>query len=51
MPQRGGCQRRSRLPRAAIGCAAGVAAALALAGPTAAQTLTEAFAYAYNNNP
>src|ERR1041384_6847166 len=51
MPQRGGCHRRGRLPDAAWGCVIGLAAALVLAGPAAAQTLTEAFAYAYNNNP
>src|SRR6185503_7944682 len=36
----------------AVGRAIGVAAGLMVAGdPAAAQTLTEAFAYAYNNNP
>src|SRR3977135_1483749 len=51
MPQRRGCHRRGRWLRPAIGCAVGVAAGLLLALPSWAQTLTEAFAYAYNNNP
>jgi hypothetical protein len=51
MPQRGGCRRRRRLRRATAGGLLGVAAGLFFAGPLAAQTLTEAFAYAYNNNP
>src|SRR5437868_1934455 len=50
MPQRRGCHKRGRpLPAATVG--AGMLFGLLLATPVAAQTLTEAFAYAYNNNP
>jgi len=51
MPQRGGCHRYARPLRRAAGCVAWISAALLLASPGSAQTLTEAFAYAYNNNP
>src|SRR5712691_12609660 len=51
MPQRRGCHRCGRLLRAATGRVVGVVAGLLLAVPASAQTLTEAFAYAYNNNP
>src|SRR5712691_9525341 len=51
MPQRTGCHRCGRLLRAATGRVVGVVAGLLLAVPASAQTLTEAFAYAYNNNP
>ena len=52
MPLPRGGQRRDRLPRVGASCVGGVAAMLLLAGtPAAAQTLTESFAYAYNNNP
>src|SRR6266853_3458742 len=51
MPQRRGCHRRGRALRAATGRLIGVLAGLLLAGPASAQTLTEAFAYAYNTNP
>ena len=55
MPQPRGCHRRRRSLRVSAGRAAGVAALIAgvlIAGvPASAQTLTEAFAYAYNNNP
>src|SRR5947208_6921967 len=52
MPLPGGCRSRDRSPRVWASCVASVAAALLLAGPPAsAQTLTEAFAYAYNNSP
>ncbi len=43
---------RNRLPLPRLGLAAGLAVALGIAGGGArAQSLTEAFAYAYNNNP
>jgi outer membrane protein len=49
MPQSRGGQRRGRMLPLAAFCGA---ALLLTAGPqAAAQTLTEAFAYAYNNNP
>src|SRR5439155_255398 len=52
MPLPGGCRSRDRSPRVWASCVASVAAALLLAGlPASAQTLTEAFAYAYNNSP
>src|SRR6266853_6430694 len=51
MPQRRGCHRCGRPLRPAAGRVVGVVAGLLLAGPASAQTLTEAFAYAYNNNP
>jgi hypothetical protein len=55
MPQPRGCHGRRRSLRASAGRAAGAAALIAgvlIAGvPASAQTLTEAFAYAYNNNP
>jgi outer membrane protein TolC len=52
MPQPKGSQERGRLPWRLGGCLAGVAAGLVAAAPSAsAQTLTEAFAYTYNNNP
>ncbi len=50
MPQRGGRHRHSRLLHAATWCAVTIGA-LAFAAPAWTQTLTEAFAYAYNNNP
>ena len=52
MPVSRGCQGRgrSRSLAAAIGAAI-VAALLAGIAPASAQTMTEAFAYAYNNNP
>jgi outer membrane protein len=52
MPLARGYHRRNRSPRV-YGCrVAGVAASLLLAAaPASAQTITEAFAYAYNNNP
>jgi outer membrane protein len=52
MPQPKGCHRRGRALCGAIGAIVGVVASLLLAGaPASAQTLTEAFAYAYDNNP
>src|ERR1051325_4477976 len=52
MPQPGGWQRGGRVLRGATGRAISIAAGLLVAGhPATAQTLTEAFAYAYNNNP
>ncbi len=52
MPQPRGCQRRGRSLCAAAGRVVGAVAGLLLAGaPASGQTLTEAFAYAYNNNP
>ncbi len=53
MPLPRGCRRRDRSPRVSASRVASVAAALlSLAGASAsAQTLTESFAYAYNNNP
>ncbi len=52
MPQPKGCHRRGRPLCGAIGAIVGVVAGLLLAGaPASAQTLTEAFAYAYTNNP
>ena len=60
MPQPKGCHRRGRPLCGAIGAIvgvvarlwAGLGAGLLLAcAPASAQTLTEAFAYAYNNNP
>ena len=55
MPQPRGCHRRRRSLRVSAGRVAGVGALIAgvlIAGtPASAQTLTEAFAYAYNNNP
>src|SRR5437762_13387554 len=56
MPQPRGCHRFGRALRIAAYRAAGlVVLPIALApiagAPAAAQTLTEAFAYAYNNNP
>src|SRR5260370_24569677 len=51
MPPRRGCHRCGRTLRPATGPVVGVVAGLLLAGPVSAQTLTEAFAYAYNNNP
>src|SRR5581483_9614348 len=50
MPQPLGGQRRGRRRWLPACCAAG-AVALGVALPASAQTLTEAFAYAYNNNP
>jgi outer membrane protein len=50
MPQRGGCRTR-RLRLRCIWGGMLAAAGLLLAGPASAQTLKEAFAYAYNNNP
>jgi outer membrane protein len=47
-----GCRKRDRRPRVRTSRAAGVAGLLLLAAaPASAQTLTEALAYAYNNNP
>ncbi len=52
MPLPRGCPRRDRSPRGWANRVASVAAALFFAGaPASAQTLTESFAYAYNNNP
>jgi outer membrane protein len=52
MPQPRGCHRRGRSVRVSASRLASVAAALLFAGaPASAQTLTESFAYAYNNNP
>lgn len=52
MPQPRGWQRCGRSLRGAAGRAIGILAGLLIAaGPAAAQTLTEAFAYAYDNNP
>ncbi len=53
MPLPGGCRRRDRSPRVRASRVASVAAALLLLGgaSASAQTLTESFAYAYNNNP
>lgn len=52
MPQPRGWPRGGRSLWVATGQAIGMVAGLTLvATPTAAQTLTEAFAYAYNNNP
>jgi outer membrane protein len=52
MPQGRGWQTRGRPLWGATGLAIGVVAGLVFAAhPAAAQTLTEAFAYAYNNNP
>src|SRR5258708_34614876 len=48
-----GCRRRDRSPGGWASRVASVAAALLLLGgaSASAQTLTESFAYAYNNNP
>ena len=47
-----GCHRRDRSPLVWASRVASVMVALLLAGaPASAQTLTESFAYAYNNNP
>src|SRR5579862_3942060 len=52
MPLPRGCRRRDRSPSGWASRVASVAAALFFAGaPASAQTLTESFAYAYNNNP
>src|SRR5712691_7721544 len=53
MPLPRGCRRRDRSPRVRASRVASVAAALLLLGgaSASAQTLTESFAYAYNNNP
>ena len=55
MPQPRGCHRRRRSLRVSAGRVAGVGALIAgvlISGaPASAQTLTESFAYAYNNNP
>lgn len=52
MPQRNGCQKPGRsLPRRARRPLAVAAAVLSVAAPASAQTLTEALAYSYNNNP
>src|SRR5215207_8693387 len=52
MPQPRGWSKGGRLLRGAAGPAIGfVAGLMGIALPAAAQTLTEAFAYAYNNNP
>src|SRR5829696_6836783 len=52
MPQPRGWHGGGRFRARAAGRVIGVAAGLLVAGnPAAAQTLTEAFAYAYNNNP
>jgi len=52
MPLPRGCRRRDRSPGGWASRVASVAAGLLLAGaPASAQTLTESFAYAYNNNP
>src|ERR1700675_4037628 len=47
-----GCRRRDRSPLVWASRVASVVVALLLAGaPASAQTLTESFAYAYNNSP
>src|SRR5262245_39963022 len=52
MPQPRGWRGGGRFLMRITGRTVGVAAGLLVAGnPAAAQTLTEAFAYAYNNNP
>src|SRR5215216_1465582 len=52
MPQPRGRSRGGRLLQGAAGLAIGLLAGLmGIALPAAAQTMTEAFAYAYNNNP
>ncbi|MGC2415623.1 MAG: TolC family outer membrane protein [Stellaceae bacterium] len=52
MPQPSGCQERGRSLWVTAACVTSVVAALLFAGaPAVAQTLTESFAYAYNNNP
>src|SRR5690242_21764511 len=52
MPQPRGCQTRGRmLPRLSRRPVMVAAALLSVTAPGSAQTLTEAFAYAYNNNP
>jgi TolC family type I secretion outer membrane protein len=56
MPQPKGCHRRGRPLCGAIGAIVGVVARLGAGlllavAPASAQTLTEAFAYAYSNNP
>jgi outer membrane protein len=52
MPQpRGGKKRGRILPQLSHRPVAVAVALLSLSAPTSAQTLTEAFAYAYNNNP
>jgi len=51
MQQRRGWRGCRRLLRISLGTAGLVAALLTAALPAAAQTLTEAFAYAYSNNP
>lgn len=51
MPQRRGCHSRGRLLRGSLGAIAGIWAGFLVAAPASAQTITEAFAYAYNNNP
>jgi outer membrane protein len=52
MPQPRGCQKRGRMLPRAPGCAVvGTLVLLLAAAPASGQTMTEAFAYAYNNNP
>ncbi len=53
MAQPRGCPERSRTLRGSLGRVIGAAGVALLVGgsPVSAQTLTEAFAYAYNNNP
>src|SRR5579872_5409597 len=51
MPQRRGSHSRGRLARGPLGMIAGISAGLMVSAPVSAQTITEAFAYAYNNNP
>src|ERR1700693_3132869 len=56
MPQQRGCHKRRRSLWVSAGRVAGVAVlmtagALIAGAPASAQTLTESFAYAYNNNP
>ena len=52
MPQPTGGRRSGRMAGRIIACVvAGALAVLLAAGSVSAQTLTEAFAYAYNNNP
>jgi outer membrane protein len=51
MPQRGGCRNRRRRLQSVLGAMLAAGAGLLVLEPASAQTLKEAFAYAYNNNP